>query len=58
MKQSTNPEVVTEPISIFTYVCAKFHDSIPLLAKRYLFQKNKLLATRGCAKFVPLISGV
>jgi hypothetical protein len=32
-----------EPFSIFTYVCAKFHDLIPLLGKYCLFQKNKLL---------------
>ncbi len=34
---------VTEPFSIFTYVCAKFHDSIPLLDKYCLFQKSKVL---------------
>jgi hypothetical protein len=42
----TNYRVFTETFSIFTYVCAKFHDSIPLLDKYCLFQKSKLLATR------------
>jgi hypothetical protein len=33
----TNYKVFTEPFSTFTYVCAKFHDSIPepLLGKYY-----------------------
>jgi hypothetical protein len=35
-------------ITIFTYVCAKFHDSIPLLGKILycLFQRSRLLSTR------------
>ena len=40
----TNFKIFTEPFSIlFTCVCAKFHDSIPLLGKYCLFQKCKLL---------------
>ena len=39
----TNFKVFTEPFSMFTGICAKFHDSIPLLGKYYLFQKSKLL---------------
>ena len=42
----TNFKVLIEPFSIFTYVCAKFHNSIPLLGKYCLFQKSKLLYTR------------
>jgi hypothetical protein len=38
-----NFKVFTELISIFTYVCANFHDSIPLVGKYCLFQKSKLL---------------
>ena len=34
------PKLFTEPISIFIYICAKFHDLIPLLG---MFQKSKLL---------------
>ena len=36
----------TEPISIIIFVCAKFHDSIPLLGKYWLCQKSKLLLYR------------
>ena len=35
----TSFKVFTEPITIFIYVCAKFHKLIPLLGKYYLLQK-------------------
>ena len=41
----TNFKVFTESFSIFTCICAKFHDLIPSLGKYCLFQKSKF-ATR------------
>ena len=43
-------ESADKSFSIFTYICVKFHDSIPLLGKYCLFQKSRDVIIRSCPK--------